>query len=236
MTTESTSTETDVQNNQEPDYKAMWEAAQQSITGLENTNRTMKEEKRQLADKVAEFERAKNEAANQAATSSEDVEQVRTLLQGQLSEKDTLISALTGAMVDKEVKATLANAIADAKGNNALLNPLLQGRVKGELKDGEVVIQITGEDGKPMLNKKGEPATVKDLVKSLRENVAYAAAFESNGATGSGATTSNSATTFSPNNPFLKGPTFNITEQHALKLKDPARAKTLMEEAKRQGS
>lgn len=94
----------------------------------------------------------------------------------------TLMTQLESMMVDSEV----AKAIAEAKGNTALLMPLLKQRIKVVDKDGQLVVKVTEENGDPAVNDKGEPLTISALVDSFKANETYAGAFDSSGLSGGG--------------------------------------------------
>lgn len=93
-----------------------------------------------------------------------------------------LMGQLEGMMVDSEV----AKAIAEAKGNTALLMPLLKQRIKVVDKDGSLVVKVTEENGDPAVNDKGEPVTISALVESFKSNETFAGAFDSSGLSGGG--------------------------------------------------
>lgn len=119
-----------------------------------------------------------------------DFEKVRAKMLDEFAKKEDVSSAtitklmgqLEGMMVDSEV----AKAIATAKGNSALLMPLLKQRIKVVDKDGELVVKVTEENGDPAVNDKGEPLTISALVESFKTNENYAGAFDSSGLSGGG--------------------------------------------------
>lgn len=115
-------------------------------------------------------------------------------LREELSKKEESISKFKQKAVDSKLNAELTSAITEAKGVTELLKPLLQGRVKASFNDeGEIVTEVFDEHGKP-LYVNGEPATVKDLIESLKNNEVYGRAFEGTGSSGSGSRQSNAKT------------------------------------------
>ena len=76
-----------------------------------------------------------------------------------------------------------------------------------------------------------DPVSLRDAVSRLREDEEFAVYFAGSGATGSGMTTSRSATPSYSNNPFSKD-SLNATKAAEILQKDPDKAKRLISEAR----
>jgi hypothetical protein len=79
-----------------------------------------------------------------------------------------------------------------------------------------------------------DPVALRDAVVRLREDEEYSPYFMGSGATGSGMTTTRSATPSYTNNPFATG-SVNATKVAELMQKDPDKARRLMNEARLAG-
>lgn len=126
-------------------------------------------------------ERIKAARAELAAQHTTQLETVTT-------EKAQLEGALTKHLLD----AAAVQAIVKAKGNPALLLPIVKSnsRVVRDAK-GEYSVRVYDAAGNERLSKRqgavNEPMSVEELVGDLRTQKDYMAAFEGSGATGSGA-------------------------------------------------
>lgn len=102
---------------------------------------------------------------------------------GLLEQTNTLKSQLESMMVDSEA----AKAIAELGGNHKLLMPLIKQRISVVDKDGKIVVQVKAEDGTPAVDGKGNPISITDLVRQMKEDENYAGAFVSSIKSGGGA-------------------------------------------------
>lgn len=100
-------------------------------------------------------------------------------------ENASLRSLIVGAALENAAN----EAIAAAKGNPALLMPIIKSMTKAEYQDGKVVISVLDEGGKPKIKDhvNQTPYSVSDLIEELKSNEAYGGAFEAHTG-GSGAT------------------------------------------------
>jgi len=64
--------------------------------------------------------------------------------------------------------------------------PILKQRIKVVDSDGKLVVKVLEENGDPSINKDGEPLSISALVKSLKDDEAFAGAFNSSGLSGGG--------------------------------------------------
>jgi hypothetical protein len=141
------------------------------------------------------------------------------------------------ARCDAEVQRQLTDEIAKKKGIAPLLLPALRGQVKAKIdEDGRVQITVLAPNGEEMSSDAGASATISDLVESFRRNEVFGQAFEADGG-GSGAGGSRGGPpSRAGGNPFVRGPTWNLTEQANLRASNPALADRLKQEAARAGA
>lgn len=137
------------------------------------------------------------------------------------------------ARCDAEATRALTDEIVKKKGNTDLLLPTLRGRVRSAIDPdtGRVVLTALSANGDEMLSDTGIPASVGDLVESLRRNETFGVAFEADGG-GSGADGGAGRPGARVTNPWAKG-TLSLTQQTILKRDKPALAAQLQREAGR---
>jgi ribosomal protein L15 len=146
---------------------------------------------------------------------------------GLLAERDGKLSKLQQSLVNREVEAALATAIAEAEGSAKLLMPHLRGRVEASIDaDGNVTMtvkgaagQTTGEDGKPL--------TLKALIAEAKKDPDFGAAFKAHQASGAGNRAGNGK---AGENPFATA-TLSVTKQMQLIKANPDLARTLAKDA-----
>lgn len=181
-------------------------------------------------------ETAKAEAERQQRElieSKKDFEGLKQQMQQQLAAKDREIQAaqqklqsLTDRLHRSIADTHLRDAISAHGGIDRILTPLLRDRVRiKDADDGSSTVEVLDEQGRPMLDKSGNPATVKDLVGSVKADPDYAPVFRSNVKPGIGA---HSAPVRSngvdlDNNPWAKGKE-NHTQQRYLEVNNPEEA------------
>ena len=168
-------------------------------------------------------------AADEAAARSGDIEAIKRQYQEQNQSIAKERDALRNQIVNDTVTKQLNDAIKGAKGAPALLEPLVRGRVKSELVDGQVKLTVLNANGSPMLAMDGKDASLHDLIEEFRSNADYARAFDGSKAGGSGAV--GSATTSNPaslvgDNPWNPA-TRNLTKQSQLVNSNPGVAKAM---------
>jgi len=138
-------------------------------------------------DKIAE-ERAKAEEEKAAKAGEWDKlkAQMNDKHQVELKAKDDSISSMRKALEKHLVDAAATSAIAAEKGVSDLLLPHVQKHVKVVEEDGEFVVKVVDAKGDPRVNGKGDPLTISDLVKEMKESEVYGRAFDASGQSGSG--------------------------------------------------
>jgi DNA-binding transcriptional MerR regulator len=139
---------------------------------------------------LSEREENKNKQMRDAGDFDSMKEQLVDNHNKELSTKDQRIANLTKhiekIMVSDHAKTVLADA--DIQGNPTLLLPVIRDRVAvTETEDGDFQLVVRRADGKPMLNGKSEPASLKDMVMELRNSSDYAGAFKGVNQQGGGA-------------------------------------------------
>lgn len=118
-----------------------------------------------------------------------DIEAVRKELQDKIAERDAKLEAIntkrTSLERDRVVKAAMKEAgIQDPD----LLFPLVKDRVKPKLTDtDDVAFEFTTANGTPLLNDKGDPGGLGDLINEFKTNARYAPFLAPQNVGGSGA-------------------------------------------------
>ncbi|WOC14984.1 hypothetical protein [Pseudochrobactrum sp. MP213Fo] len=102
------------------------------------------------------------------------------------AKRDQQINDLTGQLTTLVVDNAATSALAENKGSVALLLPHVRNSVKTKFIEGKIVAEVVGTDGNPILNGKGEPISIADHVKAMRDDKSFAGAFEGSGHSGSG--------------------------------------------------
>ncbi len=113
------------------------------------------------------------------------------LLKGHIAEKSQLtgkVEKLTGALRKNLVTASLTQAIAEAKGKHKLLLPVAERFVRIREDGEEFKVEVVGEDGNVRVNGTGASMSIPEYIAELKSSDDYAPAFESSGASGTGAT------------------------------------------------
>lgn len=169
------------------------------------------------------------EERNKAIKASADVEAVRADLSGKLKAEQDKNVNLMKAIAERELQNTIAKAVGD-QGDFELLMPFINTRISHSLKeDGRLHIDVMTADGKPMLTSSGDNATLSDLINEFKNDERYGRLFKADNKSGGGAEGAKGIST--ANNPFKKGPTFNVTEQSKLYRSNPTLARQLALEA-----
>ena len=152
------------------------------------------------------------------------------------SDAENALQAANKARIDETIERSLTGELATQKGNVDLLLPMLRGRVKGEIDPdtGKVNLTVLAPNGDEMQAAGGQVATVTTLIETIKADERFGAVFEAEGG-GSGAGGSKTrAGVNSGKNPYMKGtPHYSLTEQAALREKNPALAAQLKAAAER---
>lgn len=131
---------------------------------------------------------------------------------------------LWGALQSALTTETARSAISAEGGAAALLLPHVSARTK--IDRATLAVTVHGEDGTPLYNNAGKPATIEDLVADLKKHPDYGRAFEAT-ASGSGASGNKTPGAQAGGaNPWSKS-TWNLTDQMRLVRDDPGRAAAL---------
>ena len=99
--------------------------------------------------------------------------------------------------------------------------------------DGEMTARVVDKAGNPRLDAAGAPVSIRAFMKEMRDQ--RPSLFKADvgtqglGLKGTGQSRATARTT--PNNPFAKGSSFNVTQQVAMQARDPAMAARLKAEA-----
>ena len=143
-----------------------------------------REEIQKLIEQAAEAERKELERKGEWDKLREQLVQKHTAeleaKNKELAEKDKAISAY---LIDS--RAT--EAIAKNDGNARLLLPHVKGRCRVVNENGKYSVQVLTPDGSaPMVDSSGNPLSIEDFVKSMRDDEDFQSAFKAKGGTGSG--------------------------------------------------
>lgn len=142
-----------------------------------------------------EYARLKKEAEDRATKDAESKGQWDTLKGKLIEQHQKEMEALTGKVSAMQsaierhlVDATATAAIAEAKGIPALLLPHVKAAVKVVERDGQYAVQVVDATGNErIVDGKGTPMTISDLVADMKKSEIFGRAFEGSGATGGGA-------------------------------------------------
>lgn len=182
--------------------------ALENVTGLKSALSKEREAKEKAEAKIAAFkdldpEKARDALAKVAEMDGWDKdEKTKQLVEAEtkkLIEKHngetakltarekTLLNALTGALIDSEATA----AIAEQKGNVDLLAPIVRRYAKLEENDDGFKVRVVDDDGTNRITLqtgKTDPMGIREFVNDvLRKDERYQAAFGGSGSTGGGA-------------------------------------------------
>lgn len=126
-------------------------------------------------------------------------------------------------------------AIVAEKGNPRLLMPIVRDRLKvNEGEDGKFSIQVLNERGDQAYTvREGNavPASIRDLVITLKADPSLGQAFEASGSSGTGSSPNDRRIQAGAENPWLKGPTWNFTKQMMITRQDPTLAAAMKAQA-----
>lgn len=104
-----------------------------------------------------------------------------------LEAKDTEIAGMQSSLEKYLINSEATNAIAAEKGNPALLTRFVRDFTKVQkLENGDYVARVVDADGEIRYNGKGDPMTVSELVKSMKEDKTYGVMFEAEVVPGGG--------------------------------------------------
>jgi len=239
-------------NKDDPEVQSALEALlQEQYAGLVTKrdellaeNSKQKGKLKELEDRLAEIERAEAEKRAAEETSkvakveqSGDVEALKELHKQALEAKDNLIKERDERI--KELNANLHRYIGDTRLTEAItaeggvpeiLLPHLRGRVKVDAQGEDFAVQVLGTDGKPLLNKSGDPASIRDLVAEFKANDVFSRVFASDVKAGSGSRSVPGGGNGTAKNPWKKE-TWNLTEQMIMKADAPEMANAMMAQA-----
>ena len=151
-----------------------------------------------------------------------------------IKELEERVSGFTQSQVNSKVDDHIRSALAEQGLDNRfdLLAPHFKSRVKGELVEGQVRINVLQDDGSTPYLKDGRDASVKDLVEDFSKRESFADLF-SRKVTGTGkpANSSNTVEHTDPkSNPFTREGK-NIAKQISMWQQDPKKAERLQKEA-----
>ena len=143
---------------------------------------------------VDEYKTLKEQAAARAQAEAEkkgEWEKLRaSLVEAHQKELDKMRGSLKARedAISKLVKTNGAIvALKELGGEVELLLPHVERQVQVVEKDGQFVAQVMGPDGQPrVLNGKGDPFTIKDLVAEMRESATFKNAFSGHRGEGTG--------------------------------------------------
>jgi hypothetical protein len=173
------------------------EKAEKSLKGFEGVDpeeaKRLKAEAEQLAaDKLkskGDWETREKQLKEQLAS---DLQKRETHFQTELKTRDDKIAKLQESLEKSLIEAQATAAIAAAKGAPELLMPHVMRQVKVVEENGEYVARVMDANGQPrIMNVKGDPFTIPNLVDEMKANEVFGRAFEATGAGGSGASNGN---------------------------------------------
>lgn len=145
--------------------------------------------------KAEELENVKRQEKEQQLKSENDFEAYKKFHETEIEKYKSEIGNFQNRFARKEAERVIAETAMKYSRAPKPLQLLLKERVKSELDaEGNVTINVYGEDGQPMYHE-GQPASIEHLVESLKTQDDYAPFFASNGVSGSGTHRSEAVTT-----------------------------------------
>lgn len=100
--------------------------------------------------------------------------------------KDDEIGKMKSSLEAYIIDAQATAAIAAHKGEPLLLLPAVRNRIKVTEADGRYGVKVVDQKGDIMVNGKGDPLSISDLVAELKNDPVYGRAFDGSGSSGSG--------------------------------------------------
>jgi hypothetical protein len=161
------------------DQKKTWEKLGKTPQEIEQLVEQHRQSEQERLERAGEFEKVKAQIIEQ---SEKRVKEIQDKLASKDGEINTLKTSLQNQLVNVEATA----AIAAAKGEPILLLPAIQRRTKVVEENGLHVVKVLDAKGDPMVDGKGNPLTINDLVAEFRKDPVYGRAFEASGNSGSG--------------------------------------------------
>lgn len=232
---------------QEAIKKAAEEMVKQQNEGLVQNRDQLIKEKRELQDKIKQFDgidpdkvremlKLQEDADNERLRKEKDfdalLEKQAEKMRGEITARDSNIEALTTMLKSEKIESVAMKAITDNKGVPDLLMPHLKSRVR---LDDEFNVEVLSREGTPMFTGEGKRAGIGDLVNEYKKDPVFARAFDANVNGGTGArSTGNSNVGGDGVNPFERDKNtgrFDLSAASELRKKDPQRAKALATEA-----
>ena len=169
-----------------------------------------------LADLEAQEQEAEANKESEAVKAN-NLEALKASHDKKVAELQKANEALQQRLVRTHLDKLIADAVAAERGSAKLLGPHLATAITGALdKDGEIQVSVKGLDGTQL-------ETVTDLVKQLKVDPAFGAAFDADDTSGAGVRASNGKVN---GNPFAVA-TEDVPEQMKLINNEPAKAKQL---------
>lgn len=144
---------------------------------------------REALAKLEEFEQIdpSKEADRIAAAKVEAMsKQLVAKHQSELESRDKRAEHLKTTVEKLLIDQAATMALAEAKGSVKLLLPHVRTRTRVVEQDGSFRVEVLQDDGNPMYNAKGDPASISDLIADMRGSDEFQRAFEASGHSGAG--------------------------------------------------
>lgn len=178
--------------------------ALEDVAGLKRTLEDRKGREKEARDRLARFEGLDPDEARAAIArpAGKDSEESRTKLRAELEEKhqrerqllEARAANFEGQLKSKLIDAEAARLLASEglRGSYELLIGPIRNRVQAEVgDDGAITVRVLEADKSTQMyatrGSKVEPASIEDLVRSMKSDAQFMRAFDGSGATGGGA-------------------------------------------------
>lgn len=175
----------------------------ENVAGLRKALSEERESRKQYEKAIKQFEGIDDAAAAREALeklragslkSSADLDAYKKTLEEKVGKDLTAaqqrVQAYEAQLKDLRFGTVARDAIIKAKGKPSLLLPILERRVRWDADgNGQLQMQIVGDDGKPLVSAKpgsADPMGLDEYVDLLRKNADFAPAFEPTAPAGSG--------------------------------------------------
>lgn len=227
------------------DVTPVGDVALENVKGLKSSVSAARAERDKAQQELKAFEGLDVTKAREAIQKVEDMadwkpddkvkEQIEAIKKqltdkhlGEIGKKDEVVSSMTKQLEKMMIEANAATAIAESKGSAKLLLPHVKNATRMKQTDkGEFVVEVIDTDGNVRLSPatgSTAPMSIAELVAEMKTQDSFAPAFEGSGASGSGATGSNTRV---------------VNGSHvisAVDAKDPAKYRSAKEAATKAGT
>lgn len=169
-------------------------------------------------ERIAEAAKVKTDAEAARLKDSNDFDAYKEFHENEIAKRDTEVSELKNMFAKTEMDRLIVEKASANSQNPKPLQYLLRDRVAAEYDDnGKLSITVNGDDGKPMYHE-GQPATIDQLVDSLKADESNATFFSASGSSGSGTSANDGNAPATGNYKDMDSDDYNMTKAMGNKI------------------